>query len=567
MSKKSIIIMKNLQKSTPKNLANLDTSRPFANGIRLMDVQYLISSRVSVYYGDLVDHRFWDRLDIMVGAYTDGLNILTRQDGFLYKYNYPDKTFKVFDNNNVLVLRRNNIQSLADMKIDFTIFNSHQFEIYLTPEDGSKIYPFLIPAKMKPKKFDMFVYTDLRGVCNIYELGKYEVLPNNFAQKYLAYFPNRYTFMYDPKKPEIVPPPIVEVEKVYTYYQYRTAFHTSFLYKINLASSNPNQWKYCVYDFYVDGDFQKNKKKSDIGAYIYIENNNIASGGAITKNTAINNVGVNNYEFYDKNNLEPKKEDSFDYNEIIYGVKIKNGTRIVYINGKTDDHLLEYKTLDDVKSRGKKIVNKEHTEVYQFARTSGTMTNYSFKIVIEDGKIKIYGDDGKKHKSTIIISEKNEPIIKEDEKVTFLCGFGEEDPSAEIKSEKEIIDPVVDMKLFKGNLIRYNNIYLRVTKDIIFKSVESQTDAFEKICKLTIKIPRDAFARPLSLPKFDLPETGNGLYPMLNPIKRRGETQNNRPIYEPWLIYGFFNNVSRISHDDLDKYDLWLLDLSPNYGR
>lgn len=335
MSKKSIIIMKNLQKSTPKNLANLDTSRPFANGIRLMDVQYLISNRVSVYYGDLVDHGFWDRLDIMVGAYTDGLNILTRQDGFLYKYNYPDKTFKVFDNNNVLVLRRNNIQSLADMKIDFTIFNSHQFEIYLTPEEGSKIYPFLIPAKMKPKKFDMFVYTDLRGVCNIYELGKYEVVPNNFAQKYLAYFPNRYTFMYDPKKPEIVPPPIVEVEKVYTYYQYRTAFHTSFLYKINLASSNPNQWKYCVYDFYVEGDFKKDKK-------------------------------------------------------------------------------------------------------------------------------------------------------------------------------------------FKARAYR---------------------------------------------PIFDLPETGNGLYPMLNPIKRVGETQNNRPIYEPWLIYGFFNNVSRISHDDLDKYDLWLLDLSPNYGR
>lgn len=336
MSKKSIIIMKNLQKSTPKNLANLDTSRPFANGIRLMDVQYLISNRVSVYYGDLVDHRFWDRLDIMVGAYTDGLNILTRQDGFLYKYNYPDKTFKVFDNNNVLVLRRNNIQSLADMKIDFTIFNSHQFEIYLTPEDGSKIYPFLIPAKMKPKKFDMFVYTDLRGVCNIYELGKYEVVPNNFAQKYLAYFPNRYTFMYDPKKPEIVPPPIVEAEKVYTYYQYRTAFYTSFLYKINLASSNPNQWKYCVYDFYVEGDFKKDKK---------------------------------------------------------------------------------FKTM------------------------------------------------------------------------------------------------------------------------------------------------------AYSIPIFDLPETGNGLYPMLNPIKRVGETQNNRPIYEPWLIYGFFNNVSRISHDDLDKYDLWLLDLSPNYGR
>lgn len=559
--------MKNLRKTVPINLANLDTSKPFANGIRLMDVQYLISSRVTKYYGDIVDNRFWDRLDIMVGAYTDGLNILTRQDGFLYKYNYPDKTFKVYNDLGMLVLQRSNIQSLADLKVDFTIFNSHQFEIYLESEQGTKNYPFLIPAKTKQKFFGFTVYTDILGVCNIYSVGKYEVLPNNFAQRYLAYFPDKTTFCYDPKKPDVKPPPVVEVEKEYTYYQYRTMFHTSFLYQINLSSSKPNQWKYCVYDFYVEGDFQKNKNKYDIGAYIYIENNNIAKGGVLTKNTAINHVGVNNYEFYDKNNLEPKKEDSFNYNEIIYTVQIKNNTKTVYINGRTSDPLLEYTTFDEIKSRGKKIVNKEHEEVYRFERTYGTMTNYSFKIVIEDEKIRIYGDDGKKHKSTIIISEKNELIIKEDEKVTFMCGFGEEEPSAEIKSEKEIIDPVVDMKLFKGNIIKYNKIYLRVTKDITFKSVESQTDAFEKICKLTIKIPRDAFARPLSLPKFDLPETGNGLYPMLNPIKRKGETQNNRPIYEPWLIYGFFNNVSRISHDDLDKYDLWLLDLSPNYAR
>ena len=57
------------------------------------------------------------------------------------------------------------------------------------------------------------------------------------------------------------------------------------------------------------------------------------------------------------------------------------------------------------------------------------------------------------------------------------------------------------------------------------------------------------------------------LIPSLQPIERPYESHNNRPVYEPWLIWGFFKFLwlHRIT-DDIDDYPIDVWDLSPNWS-
>lgn len=69
---------------------------------------------------------------------------------------------------------------------------------------------------------------------------------------------------------------------------------------------------------------------------------------------------------------------------------------------------------------------------------------------------------------------------------------------------------------------------------------------------------------------------GLTMYSMLEPILRPGETQNNRPIYEPWLIWGVFRFLGNHEYggggpgypwDDVDSPKIDVLgDLSPNWS-
>ena len=57
------------------------------------------------------------------------------------------------------------------------------------------------------------------------------------------------------------------------------------------------------------------------------------------------------------------------------------------------------------------------------------------------------------------------------------------------------------------------------------------------------------------------------LYPELMPIEREGETINNRTVYEPWMIWGFYNFIyNKKSTDDSDDFIIDILSLSPNWG-
>ena len=57
------------------------------------------------------------------------------------------------------------------------------------------------------------------------------------------------------------------------------------------------------------------------------------------------------------------------------------------------------------------------------------------------------------------------------------------------------------------------------------------------------------------------------LLPSLQPTQRVDETHNNRPVYEPWLIYGLYRFLyNRRYITDEDTYPIDIMDLSPNWA-
>lgn len=66
---------------------------------------------------------------------------------------------------------------------------------------------------------------------------------------------------------------------------------------------------------------------------------------------------------------------------------------------------------------------------------------------------------------------------------------------------------------------------------------------------------------------FTLAELSICLYHMLLPIQRAGETINNRPVYEPWLVWGFYKLIYSKGTTAEDIPIIYpIFDLSPVYG-
>jgi len=67
--------------------------------------------------------------------------------------------------------------------------------------------------------------------------------------------------------------------------------------------------------------------------------------------------------------------------------------------------------------------------------------------------------------------------------------------------------------------------------------------------------------------KYLLPQLSIDLYPALMPIERVGETHNNRPVYEPWLIWGVIQFMANKTQDKSDdEFPIPVFDLSPWWG-
>ena len=138
----------NIMEYLPSILLDDDTLRhdiPFADNIRLLTPEYIMSSIKPVNYGDMVNLKFWKLIGLPFGHSTD--TPLHKQVGYIYRLYAVSRVFKVINNLGVEILEKQNIQSMADMHIDFDIYKSHQFEIIIDGEIGGGKSTFLIPAK------------------------------------------------------------------------------------------------------------------------------------------------------------------------------------------------------------------------------------------------------------------------------------------------------------------------------------------------------------------------------------------------------------------------------------
>ena len=84
------------------------------------------------------------------------------------------------------------------------------------------------------------------------------------------------------------------------------------------------------------------------------------------------------------------------------------------------------------------------------------------------------------------------------------------------------------------------------------------TDIGSTLVKKDFNLVKQSY-EDILLPKYSL-----SLYPELQSIQRPGETINNRPVYEPWMLYGinlvYGNNSTDIEDDRISAP---LFDLSP----
>lgn len=130
---------------------------PFADNIRLITPEMILSAIKPVNYGDMVNIKFWKLIGLPFGHNTD--TPLHKQAGYTYRLYAVTRIFKVIDNHGTEILERQNIQSMADMRIDFDIYKSHQFEIIIDGELAGVTAKFLIPAKDKHIPLKPYTYT------------------------------------------------------------------------------------------------------------------------------------------------------------------------------------------------------------------------------------------------------------------------------------------------------------------------------------------------------------------------------------------------------------------------
>ena len=104
--------------------------RPFNNQVFMINLNSVILNLKPVYYGDEIDMFFWRRMNVVLGETDPSTTQFHKQDGYKYRY-YRDKNkFIIHDNSNLEVLNKK-VDTLADLGIDFDIYKSHQFMIYV----------------------------------------------------------------------------------------------------------------------------------------------------------------------------------------------------------------------------------------------------------------------------------------------------------------------------------------------------------------------------------------------------------------------------------------------------
>lgn len=561
------LLFENLSYQEPPGLSNLTFGKPFANGIRIAEIEYLISSRVSKYYGDLVNFRFYNNLkELDIGAYT-GTDILTWKKGYLYKFNYVDRTFKVYDDHGTLIRNFSNVNSFADMKIDFTIHKTHQFEIYLESEGGKAKLPFLIPAKFKMADFDFEIMNLPQGVGELFP----KKFINPYKLRYMVDSFNVYAWAEYLERKEVTPDnPLKPNDIVYNYNPFGFKSPTTATNHYQFPQKPlPHNWFYVDYDIYREAIFYKKVVKPKVGyGVVFIRHDYVlTSGGGINGNSLLTQDG-NSWV------LNSKEEPT------------KNYTARIELNGKDVNILIS--APNNYSYANINIDTSKNIEFYEPIQKQMDGKKEYVHIIVQDGLAEIQIDnmyigirysftekpidpnlppDKKKEEEKRRGEEKKKekpPIIINNEEHIYKCGFNDPNPlKVKVESRNLIRYYTQGAKYKKGEVIAYKDNYYLAIED--FEEDILATSKVQKICQLVIPTPISHKAQPIYW-DWTLPEWAHGLYPKLNKVVRDGELQNNRPIYEPWLIWDGFIFVSRFTTDNYDKYPIDILDLSPNWA-
>lgn len=200
MSDKATILEINSYEQHTKNEV-IAFSKPYFNGIFVMSCEYASLLKRPPYYGDTMTMRAWDFLKIPMGA-MGTLPLHTWQNGYKYVYNYTSKTFDVYDDSGNNIDHRDNVLTIGDMHIDFTIYRSHEFIIYYDVTGENSDF-FLIGKTVKKKygdsptynygSFKDYLYSDIKypeteyvdriSACDIDDYVRINIAPDRKSYK------------------------------------------------------------------------------------------------------------------------------------------------------------------------------------------------------------------------------------------------------------------------------------------------------------------------------------------------------------------------------------------------
>ena len=167
--------------------------RPLFNGIRIVKIEDLTIVYEPPFYGDTVDMGFWTFVNIPIGTKNPLVTYKTLQPGYRYIYNHVFHSMRTYDENGLIIDDIQEVNSIADMGIDFTIFQSHQFEILLA--GNATETPFLIPAISQKTVSPVDFVEPIRGVNNISYNLEYSY-PTQLMNMYDKEFYDLYLFLY-----------------------------------------------------------------------------------------------------------------------------------------------------------------------------------------------------------------------------------------------------------------------------------------------------------------------------------------------------------------------------------
>lgn len=458
-------------------------------------------------------------------------HIYSLHEGWKYKYYYNQKKFTVLDENSSIVYEKNDVVAINQFPIDFSVHKSHQFEIIIN--DASSFSTFYIPTGLVKK-----IYGDSPTVNN----GYIPVINN-------CYLPNY--FMSERDEELIINPPLVVI--------IGDSITAGYPYTDNKPGEMPNDWASWTATF------------RELSGYRVI---NQAIGGTKSGDTwarfSADVLSLNpDYCIVEHGNDCFYGLDNFNTTTAVYYKNIadaceENNIKLIFVQPIARVNMIDYDTVENL-YKHKEYMFKMHEyekslgcpsfiEYYDQLDEREGFVNQS---LLADGvhpTLEGYKIVGKRLTPQIMayIEGENKSNIYKARYVNRLA----------ISSDsymKYTINPQYDLVKYPSTIGGTQGC---VGVNFANKAIPtSQVYEDNFIPSHVIKTPVTFKAQMLQC-RWILAIMGLTMFPMLEPILRPDEEQNNRPVYEPWLIWGVMKFLG--NHEFGGPYYPWDDEDAPN---